>query len=98
MGATIPQQFSDSFIHETFYKITGTYAASQFPDIASHLVRLKAPSTNTGSIFIGHNGTSLWWELDAGDDTGWISVPNLNRYWHGLSSGSADYLVAWVQG
>jgi hypothetical protein len=86
-----------TYLNESFYKITGTFAASQFPDIEAQLVRLKAPSTNAGSIFIGNSAATTWWEMDAGDDTGWIYTANLNRYWQSLSSGSTDCLIAWVQ-
>lgn len=97
MGATIPQMFSDYFINEFFYKVTGSATARQFPDVEARLVRFKVPSTNVGSIFIGNSAATVWYELDAGDDTGWISTANLNRYWQLSSSGTMDTITAWVQ-
>jgi len=86
-----------AYINESFYKITGTFAASQFPDVEVQQVKLRTPSTNVGSIYIGGNASDTWFELDAGVDTGWFNTTNLNNYWQSKSSGTTDYIVAWVQ-
>ena len=95
--ASIVQQYSSPFVNEFFYKITGSAVALQLPDIEAKLVRFKVPSTNVGSIFLGNSAATVWYELDAGDDTGWIGTANLNRYWQLSSSGTMDNIVAWVQ-
>ena len=100
MGAGIKEQFSDVFIYDVFGLVTGTYGVEQFPNVPASIARFKARSANVGSFFIGHETGTVFnmpFELDAEDDTGWFATTNLNRYWHGGSSGSADLLAYWIQ-
>lgn len=74
---------------------TGTRAGSttavQLPDIACNLVNIQAQSTNAGSVYIGNSsavtvpgGTTnqtAGWELDAGQQTGWLPLSNLSQLW-----------------
>ncbi len=59
------------------------------------MVRLKALSTNAASIFIGLQGSGVTvangFELEPGDDTGWIPVDNLNLF-EAISASAAQSL------
>ena len=44
---TIRSDFSDSFVQQTFGKVTGTFAMSQFPNAPGYLARFKAYSSNS---------------------------------------------------
>lgn len=95
---TYRSDFSDPFQINAFGIITGT-VVTQFPDIECQYARLMAYHSNIGSFFIG-NGSSASlcvWELDAGDDTGWFGIDNLNKLWHKNGSGTSDYLVYWIE-
>src|SRR5512139_936095 len=89
---------SNPFIYNVFGIITGT-SVQPFPDIPCSLANLKAYASNIGSFKIGHqSGTSQCvWELDAGQETGWFGIHNLNELWRSNASGTSDYLVYWVQ-
>ena len=62
--------------------------ATQLPSISSNLVKLKAASTNSGSVYIGSsavakpggsaNNTTAGFELAAGEETGWLPISNLH--------------------
>jgi len=106
---SIRTDFSDAFPLQTFGRITGTFAMSQFPNNPASLARFKAYSSNTSPIWLGNIRTSgtfpFCWPLEPGDDTGWFSVPlddnvdalgNLNTFWQNAASGSC-YLSYWVQ-
>lgn len=85
-----------TLINDAFGIITGTYAQSQFPDVPCSIALLKARSSNTGSFFIGGNGKTVF-ELDAGQDTGWFDISNLNLLYHAQSSGTSDKLAYWIK-
>src|SRR3990167_235227 len=97
MGATINQQFSDNPGHNDIRLVTGSATAVQFPDMPLLMVRFKAYSGNAGSFFLGENSANMYWELDAGDDTGWVALQNLNHLWYSNASGTSDYMAIWVQ-
>lgn len=97
MGATIPSQFSDSFIFDEFGVVSGSATAVQFPDEPCGMVRFKADPNNNEDFHIGENANNVIFPFDAGDDTGWVSTSNLNRYWYSNVSGSAEYLYWWLQ-
>jgi hypothetical protein len=72
-------------------ELAGSATAVQMPSVACKLVRFKAHADNAGNVYIG-NSTSVTvvdgttdvtsgLELDAGDDTGWIPVDNLDLFW-----------------
>ena|SRR3990167_1857123 len=76
-----------------FYKsvisgeIQGGTTAAQLPDIACSRVKFRALASNSGNVYIGGAGVTIpdgvtdetsGLELDAGQDTGWIDIPNLN--------------------
>lgn len=86
----------DPWEYNLFGIITGSTVA-QLPDIPCQMLRFKAKSTNIGSFFIGHNASTCYWELDAGNETEFFEVDNLNNFWCVNGSGTVDYLAYWIQ-
>lgn len=94
--AGVTQFYGMSFIGNDIKLFSGT-VATQFPDVPVKLARFKAWSSNIGSFFIGESTNDRFFELDAGDDTGWVSLSNLNQLWFSNGSGTADKLAVWLQ-
>lgn len=68
-------------------EIAGSATASQLPDVDCDLVNLKAAVSNAGNVYLGGSGVTVpdgttdvttGFELDAGQETGWIPLANLN--------------------
>ncbi|MCR4324174.1 MAG: hypothetical protein NUV69_00595 [Candidatus Curtissbacteria bacterium] len=68
-------------------EIQGGTTAAQMPDIACSKVKFRALASNSGNVYLGGAGvtvpgtetnTTAGFELDAGQDTDWIEIPNLN--------------------
>lgn len=88
--------------------LSGEFLASgtllQLPANECKLVRFKGKSTNSGSIYLGPSGvtamagassTTAGFEIDAGDDTGWMTARDLSDFWV-IGDNSADsisYLI-----
>lgn len=85
-----------SYIVTDIKLFSGT-TATQFPDIPAKLARFKPWSSNIGSFFIGESANDLFYELDAGDDTEWVNISNLNQFWFKGVSGTVDKLAVWLQ-
>ncbi len=82
-------------MHETLGTIqtgelAGSASAVQMPNVMCFMVRFKAESSNSGGVYIGAAGvtvadgstdTTSGFALEPGDDTGWLPVDNLNRFW-----------------
>lgn len=94
---TINSDFSVSPTDNIFGTVTGSASAVRFPAIEGLMVRFKARSTNAGSFFIGSDANNCVFELDAGDDTGWVATNRLDYFWYRNPSGSSDYLNYWMQ-
>jgi len=71
-------------------ELQGSAAALQMPTVTCKLVRFKARIDNAGNVYIGGAGVTLpngttdattGIELVAGQDTGWLPVSNLNRFY-----------------
>ena len=71
-------------------EIQGSATAAQMPNITCRAVAFSADSSNAGSVFIGGSGvtipdgttdTTSGLELQAGDMTQFIPVPNLNLFY-----------------
>lgn len=71
-------------------ELQGSAAALQMPALACKLVKFKARGDNSGYVYIGGAGvtkpdgntdTRTGLELDAGEETGWLPVDNLNRFY-----------------
>jgi hypothetical protein len=95
---TYRSDLSNPFENNDFGIITGT-VVTQFPNVECQLARFMAYSSNIGSFFIGNAASPnlCVWELDAGYDTGWFGVDNLNNLWYRSASGTVDYLAYWIQ-
>ena len=97
---TIPQQFSAAFIHNHFGIVTGTPTSVQFAGdsgTVAKMLRFKADPDNNDDFLIGSNANNVVFPLAPGDDTGWVSVSNLNQFWYNAISGAVDYLYYWYQ-
>ena len=99
MGETYRTFYSDTFNNDTIGLITGSAAYQRFPNVPGSLFRLKAPSTNYKSVWVGVTSGSINFELDTGEDTGWFTLAshNLNTmFWYSVS-GTKDRLTYWAQ-
>ena len=96
MGSTIVQQFGGGYIHNVFYLVTGTVATTQFPSGTVGMVRFKAHPDNIGLFTLGDGVTQSFW-LDAGDDTGWVDLKEMEQLYYSDTSGTLDYLGYWLQ-
>ena len=75
----------------------GTTAAV-FPTVTCKLVRFKARAANAGKVYVGPTGvtkadgttdTTTGFELQPGDDTGWLPVANVNVF-YGIGDNATD--------
>lgn len=87
-------------------ELQGSATALQGPDVACLLVRFKALISNAGNVYLGgagvtvQNGTTdvtTGLELCPGDDTGWISVDNLSRFYR-ICDNAGDDLTYLAMG
>ena len=71
-------------------ELQGSATALQLPDVPCRLVRFKAAYDNAGRVYLGGSGVTKadgttdvtsGLQLNAGDDTGWIPVLNLNQFY-----------------
>jgi hypothetical protein len=71
-------------------EVAGSATAAVMPTVSCMLVRFKALASNAGNVYIGGAGvtvadgttdTTTGLELTPGDDTGWIPVSNLNKFY-----------------
>lgn len=71
-------------------ELQGGTTVIQLPDISCVRVKFRALASNAGNVYIGGSGvtvpdgatdTTSGFELDAGQDTGWIDIDNLNRFY-----------------
>jgi hypothetical protein len=83
-------------------ELAGSLTAVQMPDIPCKMVAFKAVVGNTGNVYIGFTSgvtkvdattdTTTGWELDAGEETGWIPIGNLNQFYR-ICDNAGDDLV-----
>lgn len=85
-------------------ELAGATGATQMPNVACSYVRFKAQRGNAGSVYIGISGvtkadgttdTTTGLQLNAGEDTGWIPVDNVNRFYR-ICDNAADALTYLV--
>lgn len=69
-------------------ELQGSITALQMPNIACSMVKFKAVGTNAGYVYVGGSGVTMpdgttdattGFELDAGEETGWLYIDNLSR-------------------
>lgn len=90
-------QRSYSFPYFVEGRLNGTLSMLQGPDQPSENVLLKAPSTNTGVIYIGGNNVSstIGFPLDAGDSV-LLPIKNLNLvYYVGTVAADSLRYIIW---
>jgi hypothetical protein len=60
------------------------------PDVPCRMVKFKARNDNAGNVYIGDStvtvptgstNTTTGQELDAAEDTGWLLIDNLNKFY-----------------
>jgi hypothetical protein len=68
-------------------ELAGSATAVQNPDVRCRLVKFMAALDNVGKVYIGGEGvtvadgstdTTTGWPLDAGIETPWIAIQNVN--------------------
>lgn len=71
-------------------ELAGSATALQMPSVACRLVKFKARGDNAGYVYIGGAGVTVpngttdattGLELDALEETGWLTTDNLNRFY-----------------
>jgi hypothetical protein len=84
----------------------GSATAVQLPTVAGSLVNIKALGSNSGNVYIGAAGVTIpngttdvtsGLELDAGEETGWMPLDNLNRLYM-ICDNAGDDIVYMVLG
>ena len=77
---------NSSYTFPHFYagNIPASAVRAQMPSIPCEMVRFKSDPDNDGQIYLGGDDvtTGIGWQLDAGDDTGWIPVHNLEEVYY----------------
>lgn len=82
-------------------EIQGGTTAAQLPDVPCSRVKFRALASNSGNIYIGGSGVTIpdgttdatsGFELDAGQDTGWLDIANLNLL-YSISDNNGDDMV-----
>jgi len=85
-------------------ELQGSATALQMPSVACKLVKFKARNDNAGNVYIGTSGvtkpdgttdTTTGFELDAGEETGWLPASNLNIFYRICDNAGDDltYIV-----
>jgi len=71
-------------------ELAGSTSAAQMPSVTCKLVKFKAAYDNAGRVYIGGAGvtvangttdTTTGLQLQAGEETGWLPVANLNVFY-----------------
>lgn len=86
-------------------EIAGSATAAVCPSVAAKFVRFKATVSNAGDVYLGisnavtvADGTTdvtTGFELNPGDDTGWLPCTNVNNFWR-ICDNAGDDLVYWA--
>lgn len=80
-----------------FGVVTGSASALQFPDVPAIQAKLQGRAGNLSAGVIGNSVGNTVYEIGAGSVTDWFEIDNLNELWYSNPSGTADYIVWWVQ-
>jgi hypothetical protein len=79
-------------------EVAGALAATQFPQLACKMCRVKAQNDNAGNVYVGVGGvtvaagttdTTTGWQLDAGEETPWLLVSDMNQLFR-ISDNAGD--------
>ena len=95
---------------DIFYKsvksgvVQGGTTKAQMPDVPCSRINIKALVDNSGNVYIGGSNVTVpgastnetgGFTLDAGQETGWLDIDNLNKLWMITDNNGDDvsYLV-----
>jgi len=80
-------------------EVQGGTTAAQMPDVPCALIKIKALSNNSGNVYLGADSSvsiagtvtsnTMGYELDAGQETDWLPIDNLNKLWM-ITDANAD--------
>jgi len=80
-------------------EVAGSIAGAALPSVPCTRVLIRANKANTGNVYISASATptvaanttdtTTGLQLSAGQDTGWLNIPNLNML-HYISDGAGD--------
>lgn len=82
-------------------ELQGSATALQLPNIACQAVKFRAVVSNAGNVYLGGAGVTIpdgttdvtsGFELDAGQETGWLPIPNLSVLYR-ICDNAGDDLV-----
>ncbi len=71
-------------------ELQGVTSATLCPTLPCKLLKFKASNSNAGNVYIGKSGvtkvdgttdTTTGYRLEPGDDSGWLPVANLNKFY-----------------
>ncbi len=88
-----------------FGEVQGATSATQLPDVPCSRARIKARDDNSGNVYIGNSGVTkpngttdatTGFPLDAGDETGWFYLSNLNELYC-ICDNAGDDFIYWAQ-
>ena len=79
-----------------FGVVTGSATALRFPNVPAIQAKLQARLANGNNFYIGNAVGNTVYEMDAGEETDWFEINNLNELWYSAPSGTADHIVWWV--
>jgi len=86
-------------------ELAGSATAVQMPDIPARMVNFKARIDNAGRVYIGKVGvtvpdgttdTTTGFELNPGDETGWIPCGNLNEFYRICDNAGDDLTYIYL--
>ena len=82
-------------------EVQGGATVAQMPDIPCALIKIKALVSNSGNVYLGAEGVTVpdgvtdatsGFELDAGQETDWLPIDNLNKLWM-ITDNNGDDIV-----
>ncbi len=86
-------------------ELAGSTSALQGPNVPCSRARFKARDDNAGNVYIGGVGVTVpdgttdattGFQLDAGEETGWLPLSNLNEMYR-ISDNAGDDLTYLAQ-
>ena len=82
-------------------EVSGSITPKQLPEIKCEAVKIKAVGNNPTNVYVGQAGVhtvkaadreDVGWELDAGEETPWYFIHNLNQLYI-VSDATGDDIV-----
>lgn len=88
-------------------ELAGSTSAAQLPDVPCQMVCFHARDDNAGNVYIGGPGVTkpdgttdatTGYHLDAGEQTPWISLGNLNQLYRICDNAGDDLTYISIRG